>query len=539
MKCLTRLNLGIPKIFRSEYLTLRLAMVNYSSVSLKYLPTKKITEIEVCGFETNVDALEFARNRLQQQFPKAKVNFQLGIFFNYILERHNGTKQDFLFESTEPDSYDFIIANPPYVRTPVIGAEQAQQFSKQFNLSGRVDLYYFFILGISKILKPQGTAGIIVSNRFMTTKSEASIRKTIIDSFNICHAWDLGDTKLFKAAVLPAVLLVHGKERYKSIAPPFSSIYETILPANISADDPINALKHDGIVKIKDGRNFHVQHGVLSINNNHDQVWRIATKSNDEWSKTVHLHRWGNFQNIGKIRVDVKTCADKVFIRNDWRDLTECEAPELIKLAATHRIAHRFKPLAVDHPSYILYPHEVYKGNRRAIDITRFPHSNAYLNAHRSVLENRKYVIEGGRNWYEIWVPQDPEAWDQPKLVFRDIAEKPTFWIDLDFSVVNGDCYWLAAEKSSDQDLLWLAAAVANSTFIESYYDICFHNKLYAGRRRFMTQYVEKFPLPDPQRSLSKSIVAKAKLIYKHTSSIATKKLQKELDAIVWKAFTC
>ena len=253
MKCLTRLNLGIPKIFRSEYLTLRLAMVNYSSVSLKYLPTKKITEIEVCGFETNVDALEFARNRLQQQFPKAKVNFQLGIFFNYILERHNGTKQDFLFESTEPDSYDFIIANPPYVRTPVIGAEQAQQLSKQFNLSGRVDLYYFFILGISKILKPQGTAGIIVSNRFMTTKSEASIRKTIIDSFNICHAWDLGDTKLFKAAVLPAVLLVHGKERYKSIAPPFSSIYETILPANISADDPINALKHDGIVKIKKG----------------------------------------------------------------------------------------------------------------------------------------------------------------------------------------------------------------------------------------------------------------------------------------------
>jgi len=43
-----------------------------------------------------------------------------------------------------------------------------------------------------------------------------------------------------------------------------------------------------------------------------------------------------------------------------------------------------------------------------------------------------------GREWYEIWVPQDPAAWDQPKLVFRDISEEPMFWIDHDGAVVNG-----------------------------------------------------------------------------------------------------
>lgn len=44
-----------------------------------------------------------------------------------------------------------------------------------------------------------------------------------------------------------------------------------------------------------------------------------------------------------------------------------------------------------------------------------------------------------------IWVPQDPRAWARPKLVFRDIAAEPAFWLELDPAVVNGDCYWLAA----------------------------------------------------------------------------------------------
>ena len=52
-----------------------------------------------------------------------------------------------------------------------------------------------------------------------------------------------------------------------------------------------------------------------------------------------------------------------------------------------------------------------------------------------------------------------------------------------------------------------LMAAVANSTFITRYYDIVFHNKLYAGRRRFMAQYVSQFPLPDLHAPISREIV--------------------------------
>ena len=133
-------------------------------------------------------------------------------------------------------------------------------------------------------------------------------------------------------------------------------------------------------------------------------------------------------------------------------------------------------------------------------------------------------------------MPQNPNAWPLPKLVFRDIAEKPTFWIDLDGSVVNGDCYWLVCQNPERTDFLWLAAAVGNSTFIERFYDYRFHNKLYAGRRRFVTQYVEQFPLPDPDKSIGKNIIVKAKQIYDCTPSPEAEQLQKELDIMVWKA---
>jgi len=115
-------------------------------------------------------------------------------------------------------------------------------------------------------------------------------------------------------------------------------------------------------------------------------------------------------------------------------------------------------------------------------------------------LKSAVYARVQYRKWYEIWVPQDSGAWETIKLVFRDISEKPTFWIDKSEAVVNGDCYWLISEDGKT-DLIWLAAAIANPMFIELFYDYSFCNKLYAGRRSFITQYVEKFPLPDPNES--------------------------------------
>src|SRR5690606_29049192 len=97
----------------------------------------------------------------------------------------------------------------------------------------------------------------------------------------------------------------------------------------------------------------------------------------------------------------------------------------------------------------------------------------------------------------------------------------PTFWLDLSGSIVNGDCYWMVSDREDSERLIWLALAVANSSFAVEFYDRKFHNKLYAGRRRFITQYVENFPIPDPTTEVAEQIVVLAQEAYEHASESA------------------
>ncbi len=497
---------------------------------LNQLKCRGIEDVDVHGFETNDSALKAASERLRLLFPNARLHLTSENFLNFV------DRSDNLFAFHFPIIFDLIIANPPYVRTQVLGADLAQKIARQYGLTGRIDLYYAFVLAMGLVLAKEGTAGIIVSNRFMTTKSGASVRKAILESFHLKHVWDLGDTKLFDAAVLPAVLLLHHRETSgQRCTPAFTSIYETQGIPSAHAHDPINALEHAGTVSVQDGRNFHVQHGKLKALK--DDVWRVATVSSDAWLSTVEAHTWASFGDIGNIRVGIKTCADKVFIRSDWTTLPKNQQPELLLPLTTHHIARRFKPDSQNRSAQVVYPHTVINGHRQAVDLNLYPKTKLYLEAHHHTLSARTYVTEAGRQWYEIWVPQDPNAWCGPKLVFRDISELPTFWVDQEDTVVNGDCYWLAARSKEQEELLWLALAVSNSTFIEAFYDHSFNNKLYAGRRRFITQYVERFPLPDPSTPLACQMVALSREIYQLTPSEEARPLELRLNALVWKAF--
>jgi hypothetical protein len=345
----------------------------------------------------------------------------------------------------------------------------------------------------------------------------------------------LGDTKLFDAAVLPAVLVgIGGRGSTETL---LSSIYETRIYTDIHVASPLAALDmaDDAIAQVPDGRRFAVRHSRLDSGGQDDGVWRVATGAADQWLDTVTRHTWGTFGRIGKIRVGVKSTADKVFVRADWGEMGE-DRPELLRPLTTRRVARRYRAAPDTSPRHILYPHESVNGKRRVVELSDYPKARAYLNRHRAALEARTYVIEAGRRWYEVWVPQDPAAWVEPKLVFPDISERPVFWMDLDGTVVNGECYWLRCENDTNPDLLWLALAVANSTFVETFYDHRFNNRLYAGRRRFITQYVENFPLPDPALPSSKAIIEMAKALYQ-VGDDQTQQLESTLNKAVWAAF--
>ncbi|TMN87007.1 type II restriction endonuclease subunit M [Pseudoalteromonas phenolica] len=484
-------------------------------------------EIEVFGFDTNEISLEKAQRRINELFPNVTFKAYFGDFLDQSLSHE--------FNEIK---FDFIIANPPYIRTQVLGAEKAQVLAKQFGLKGRVDIYQAFLVATSKVLSPNGVAGYIVSNRFLTTKGSGTLRNILSDLYSIEKIVDFGDTKLFEAAVLPAVMFFKLKVQNHDHTE-FVSIYESTESCNseIVSDSPISALEHEGVISCSNGKTYEVRKGFLTYDASPKDVWRIQDTSSEIWLNNIEERTYLRFKDIGKIRVGIKTTADNVFIKDNWEEEVGV-VPELVRPLITHHVGNKYTQSVTQRLKGVLYTHTTVSGKKRPVSIEDYPISEEYLNSHKEQLSSRNYVIKAKRNWWEIWVPQNPELWSSPKVVFRDICESPTFWFDDTNSIVNGDCYWLVKDNEELEDsILFLLLAVANSKFIEDYYDIKFNNKLYSNKRRFMSQYVENFPLPDPNSDIALELIELVEARMNCETDIERTKLESAINSLVYQAF--
>ena len=86
-------------------------------------------------------------------------------------------------------------------------------------------------------------------------------------------------------------------------------------------------------------------------------------------------------------------------------------------------------------------------------------------------------------------------------------------------------------------NLLYLIEGVANSNLMIRYHDLTFNNKLYSGRKRYLTQYVEKYPIPNPNSVASKRVIAIAKELHNNTELEMRDDLLTELNTMVERAF--
>ena len=472
--------------------------------------------ISAVGYETDSKVADETSSKLTAMFPS--VSFKI-------------YSEDFLssFE-LNTNEFDFIIANPPYIRTQILGAEKASKISQKLNLNGRIDIYYAFIIAVKKLLKKDGIAGYITSNKFLTIKAGACVRDFILENYNLHSIVDFGDSKLFSAAVLPCIMTFSlGLTSIQDVA--FTSIYETKhFDTNVPHCHSIfDHILDKGCFMVEDGKVFDIKQGFLD-NTQKDHPWTISFKEKEKWLLNVKKNTWKHISDIGKVRVGIKTTADNVFIGNDW-DGDKADI-ELLKPLITHRDAGQITA-STNAGWKVLYTHEIVNSKKTAVNLDLYPKSKQYLKTYYNQLSSRSYIQKAHRNWYEIWVPQNPNAWSKRKIVFRDISEKPTFWLDTSGAVVNGDCYWIEINDAIFDDTIYLALAVANSSFIEKYYDACFNTKLYSGKRRFMSQYVEQFPIPDPNSKYAKKAIQIVRSILSSNDCQKKPSYMEELNTMV------
>lgn len=510
-----------------------------SSISKKLL--KKELEFKLVGFDSNKDFLEIAAQNLQSSTSNSAIDLHHGDFLQYIQPQKQQTS---LFETADSsdsinNSIDLIIANPPYVRTQILGADYAQEIAKKFNLKGRVDLYYPFLLGMTYALKENGLIGVITSNRYLSTKSGASVRKFLKEHYDILQIIDLGDTKLFDAAVLPAIFIGRKKSIPSKKMPQFTKVYEELngYKGVLNSANTIYEIlnnKDDGFFSIEN-KKYKKTSGIIQFVEAKEAMWALLSKEEDKWINKIQEASKNTIGDFFKVRVGIKTTADKVFIRDDWESQDNQPEGSLLKDLISQQNIEPWT-LCTKKKLKVVYPHYSENGKKHTIDLEKYPKTKSYFEEHKEQLSNRKYLIKAGRKWFEIWVAQNPALWEKPKLVFPDISPYPRFYFDESKQVVNGNCYWIVAEKPEDVDLLLLVQGIANSKLMTKYHDLMFNNKLYSGRRRYFSQYVEKYPLPDAHSKSSKKIVSIVKVL--NSSPLKDKTvLVEKLEVAVASAF--
>ncbi|MEU4316478.1 methyltransferase domain-containing protein [Nocardia sp. NPDC024068] len=564
--------------------------------------------VELVGYDLDPEGLAAARRRAEGAGVDAQWR-----------------RADFLAECAglPAESFDAVIANPPYVRTQQLGGAAAEALRGQFGLRGRFDLTHPFVAALPRLLVPGGVLGLLCANRFLTTKAGANLRAVLLAELSPVELYDLGDTKLFEAAVLPAVTIAvrggsRGPCRYVSVyqdearagggelaadiadvtvevpeppggptgpprpgkaAPLFGSgrsdparqvsgrggtaaelwapgsaagraagvsgRVETDVVTRVSGSEARGAAgvsgpgaggastqlsgpaadgdlfaalcgEADATVR-RQGRRFAVTVGELETAAGAEAAavgWRMSRVGHDDWLRSVSDRMWHTFGDLGRIRVGIKTNADRVFIAAQWGD--PAEEPELLRDLITH---HDLRPWRIDRAraTRVLYPYEPNRTRRVPVDLSRYPRTAAYLEQHRELLAARGYLTGAGRQWFEHWVPQRPHLWRVPKVVFPDISDRPRFALDRSGAVVNGDCYWISlADLGADaraEDLACLMMGVANSALGLRFYDAVCGNRLYSGRRRWITQYVSRLPLPDPATPAAAAIVRRVRVL--------------------------
>lgn len=488
---------------------------------IQLLIANGIEKITAVGYETDDRVALDTKKKLASLFPDVKIEIRVGDFLKAV-------------ESNTAGKYDFVIANPPYIRTQILGSDRAQQISEKLSLSGRIDIYYAFLIYTKNVLKSNGVAGYITSNKFLTIKSGNAVRNYMLQNYQLHRITDLGDTKLFSASVLPCIIVFSNGKTEDRADVAYTSVYEKIESDSEKCISGIfDAIYDSGNFQIADGRKYNFQQGILQ-STNEGALWNILSDEIMDWLEQVEQNTWLHFSDIGKIRVGIKTTADNVFIGNDW--FGDKANIELLRPLITHRNAGQIIPNNTEQWK-VLYTHTIENGKRVVYDLEKYPISKEYLLSHYNQLSGRTYIQKANRKWYEIWVPQNPDSWKDKKIVFRDISEHPQFWIDDTGAIVNGDCYWIDIKNDVLDDVIYLALAIANSHFIEKYYDVKFNTKLYSGKRRYMTQYVEQFPIPYYGSELAQKAISIVKKIIAENNTNNASSDYIRLNEVVEKLF--
>lgn len=391
--------------------------------------------------------------------------------------------------------FDVVIGNPPYIRSIRLKEVDIQSWSYypllyQSAAKREYDIYLCFIEKGLQLINNYGYCGLIIPNKWFTTKVGESIRNLLFHQKAIKYIVDFTSFQVFLGATTYVCLLFLNKQLNHQIN-------VATLEKFTDNEKPLPCIHG----------NWNI--GILGYDDLGSNSWSFALDATQSLLKK--LSSLPKIEDIAKVFAGTSTSADSIFRLGKIQSpdnlhsnifyskilekVVEIE-PQLIKSCLTGQNINSY---IYDDDSCLLFPYDSDHNLLTANQLqTNYPTAWLYIDNKiiKNVLKNR----ENGRfinreDWYCYGYPRNLQLQQFPKIVFPDVASKARFTVDFSGHYLIDTVYGMQLKPDVKISLLALTA-ILNSSVMTWFLRVTGTN-LRGGYFRMKTAYINPFPIPN------------------------------------------
>ena len=386
---------------------------------------------------------------------------------------------DFLLESHEPESADFVLGNPPYVRLENVPSPRSAAYRDACStMRGRSDIFVGFIeLGLRQ-LRDDGVLGFIVADRWMRNQYGSSRRAMITEGFAVEAVVQLHDVDAFDEAVsaYPAITVMRRGRQREAIIADTTSTFSQGAAATLRT-------------WVKNGEGADLEATGVSAARlpgwfDWDRSWPAG--SPDQLAVVADLEaRFPLLEDPRtktRVGIGVASGRDSVYLTHDTQLV---EADRLLPMAMAKDTAGGSVSWSGAH---LVNPW----CNGRLVELEEYPRLRSYLEAHADDLRARHVARRSPASWYRTIDRVEPGLRERPKLLLPDLKAAIHPVLDDGTYYPHHNLYFVTSEGWDPEVLGGLLLSDVANLFVGTY---CV--KMRGGCYRFQAQYLRRIRVPE------------------------------------------
>ena len=353
------------------------------------------------------------------------------------------------FLTSQYDDFDLIIGNPPYVPIEGIGESDKTQFKSLFySAYNRFDLYFLFFEKSLSLLKGRGKLVFVTPFKFLFVESATKLRD-LISRYHVRQIHIVSENSFPSVTAYPCVSTI----------------------TNEPSEEPTHVIRQDGETR-----------DISLSPSEGNWICVLEDKVQMEDSKRT-------LKDVcERISLGPATGSDKLFVVHN-----DVVLPELLDSLCHPTISGRelvSGTTTFEHSSRMIIPYHL-DSNKPMIEIED-ELENSFSKLNQDLVELKKE--KGTKPWFKFKDSVPFHDLLAPKILLKDITEKPEFWLDSSgITMPRHTVYYLTTKEGTE--LVKLLDYLRSDIAIKWLESEC--QKAANGSLRVQTAVLRRLPVPD------------------------------------------